>query len=65
MPRKAFGGMTISFRGRKETAEEVFGARPITPAEMTKRLWAFVRGRGLMAPRPAAPLAAPEASQAS
>lgn len=48
MARKAFGGVTISFKGIDETAEEVFGAREISPGEMTKRLWAFIKGHGLM-----------------
>jgi hypothetical protein len=44
---KAFGGYTISFKGRKETLEEVFGSKPITPSEMTKKLWAFVKSKKL------------------
>jgi hypothetical protein len=42
-----FGGYTISFGGRSETVEQVFGKGNITPSEMTKKLWAFVKGKRL------------------
>jgi hypothetical protein len=45
--KKAFGGYTINFAGRKETVESVFGSSPIPPSEMTKKLWAFVKKNGL------------------
>jgi hypothetical protein len=45
--KKAFGGYTISFRGRKETVEKVFGSKPLAPSEMTKKIWAFVKSRKL------------------
>ena len=41
--KKAFGGYSISFKGRKETLEKVFGSVPIGPSVMTKKLWAFVK----------------------
>ena len=43
MAKKAFGGYTINFKGRKETLEDVFGSKAIPPSEMTKKLWAFVK----------------------
>jgi len=44
MAKKApFGGYTISFSGRSETVEQVFGKGAITPSEMTKKLWAYVK----------------------
>lgn len=43
MAGKAFGGYQISFKGRKETVEEVFGDKPIAPSEMTKKIWTFVK----------------------
>ncbi|MBI2583224.1 MAG: hypothetical protein HYW25_01025 [Candidatus Aenigmarchaeota archaeon] len=43
MAKKAFGGYQISFKGRTETAEEIFGSHPIAPSEMTKRIWTFVK----------------------
>jgi len=46
--RAAFGGVTVSFKGVTETAEEVFGRVPIAPTEMAKILWQFVKGRGLV-----------------
>lgn len=45
--RKAFGGYAISFAGRKETVEQVFGKKPIPPSQMTKALWAFVKAKKL------------------
>jgi len=43
----AFGGYAISFAGRKETVEQVFGNKPIAPSEMTKKIWAFVKAKSL------------------
>ena len=31
--KPAFGGYAISFAGRKETVEQVFGKKPITPSK--------------------------------
>lgn len=45
--KAAFGGYKISFAGRKETVEQVFGKTAIAPSEMTKRLWKFVKARRL------------------
>lgn len=45
--KKPFGGYSISFKGRKETVEDVFGSKPLAPSEMTKKLWAFVKGKKL------------------
>ena len=46
-PKKAFGGYAVSFAGRKETFEQVFGSTPLPPSEMTKKLWAFVKSNKL------------------
>lgn len=45
--KTAFGGYAISFAGRKETVEDVFGKKPIAPSEMTKKIWAFVKSKSL------------------
>ena len=45
--KPAFGGYAISFAGRKETVEQVFGNKPIAPSEMTKKIWAFVKSNSL------------------
>jgi hypothetical protein len=45
--KKPFGGYAISFSGRKETVEEVFGKGSITPSEMTKKIWKFVKSKRL------------------
>lgn len=44
---KPFGGYSVSFKGRKETLESVFGSEPIGPAVMTKKIWTFVKRRKL------------------
>ena len=43
MAGKAFGGYSICFKGRKDTAEEIFGSGKIAPSEMTKRIWTYVK----------------------
>lgn len=45
--RKPFGGYSIDFTNRHETMEDVFGKKNITPAEMTKILWKFIKKRRL------------------
>ena len=45
--KKPFGGYAISFKGREESLEQVFGKTDITPSEMTKRLWKFIKSRKL------------------
>jgi hypothetical protein len=45
--RKPFGGYAISFSGRNETMEQVFGKGKITPSEMTKKIWQFVKAKRL------------------
>lgn len=45
--RKAFGGYSINFADRRETLEEVFGNGRITPSQMTKSLWKFIKAKRL------------------
>ncbi len=45
--KKPFGGYTISFKGCDDSMEKVFGDGKIAPSEMTKKLWAYVKGKGL------------------
>ena len=45
--KAAFGGYSINFKGRKDTAEDIFGDKPIGPSEMTKRIWAYVKRKKL------------------
>jgi len=44
---KPFGGYAIKFSGRIETLEQVFGKKPVTPSEMTKKIWTFIKSRHL------------------
>ncbi len=41
--KKKFGGYCISFKGRKDSVESVFGSGHIAPSEMTKKIWAYVK----------------------
>ncbi len=45
--RKPFGGYAINFAGRTETVEQIFGTKPVTPSEMTKKIWVFIKSRRL------------------
>jgi len=45
--KKAFGGYSVSFAGRDDTLEKLFGSKPIAPSEMTKKLWKYVKGHRL------------------
>ena len=45
--KPAFGGYAINFAGRNETAEQIFGNKPIAPSEMTKKIWAFIKSKKL------------------
>ncbi len=45
--RKPFGGYAINFAGRTETVEQIFGTKPVTPSEMTKKIWVFIKSRHL------------------
>jgi chromatin remodeling complex protein RSC6 len=44
---KPFGGYSIKFSGRTETLEQIFGKKPVTPSEMTKKIWTFIKSRRL------------------
>ena len=43
MAKKAFGGYGISFKGCDDSVEKVFGSASISPSEMTKKIWAYVK----------------------
>jgi len=45
--KKPFGGYTISFKDRDESLEHVFGKTEITPSEMTKKIWKFIKSKKL------------------
>ncbi len=45
--KKPFGGYAISFSGRTETVEDVFGKGKVTPSEMTKKIWIFIKAKRL------------------
>jgi len=41
--KPAFGGYNLVFIDCTETMEEVFGKKPITPSEMIKILWKYIK----------------------
>ena len=41
--KKAFGGYSISFKGCSDSLEKVFGIKRVTPSEMTKALWSYIK----------------------
>jgi hypothetical protein len=45
--KKPFGGYSISFKGCSDSLEGLFGSAPIGPAEMTKKLWTYVKRKKL------------------
>ena len=45
--KKPFGGYSICFKGCTETLEEVFSSKDITPSEMTKAIWAYVKKKNI------------------
>jgi hypothetical protein len=45
--KKKFGGYAIDFKGQSTTIEQVMGSKPVTPSEMTSKLWAHVKANGL------------------
>ena len=46
--KKPFGGYGITFKGRKESLEKVFGKKKLSPPAMTKALWKFIKRHKLM-----------------
>jgi len=46
--RAPFGGVTVCFAGQENTALGfVFGSEPMSPGVMARKLWAFIKDRGL------------------
>ena len=46
--RKPFGGYSISFKSASDsTLSDVFGTGALTPSEMTKKLWAYIKRKKL------------------
>ena len=45
--KKAFGGYSICFAGKKDTVEQVFGKGRLAPSAMTKKLWQYVKKKKL------------------
>ncbi|HTY13668.1 MAG TPA: hypothetical protein VMD02_05725 [Candidatus Omnitrophota bacterium] len=48
MARGGLKKMTVNFKGRTETLEKIFGAKPIPVTEMTKRIWKVVKSHKLL-----------------
>src|SRR5262249_20613115 len=41
--RVLFGGYQVSFKGRTDTLQSLFGSAPMPPSDMTKLLWEYVK----------------------
>lgn len=41
--KPAFGGLTLDFKNCNQSLEDVFGKKQLTPPQMTKKLWKFVK----------------------
>lgn len=48
MPRGGLKKMTVNFKGRGETLEKVFGAKPIAVTKMTKVIWNVIKKHKLL-----------------
>ena len=49
--KNSFGGVKIDFSGRNfpnDTLEHIFGKKPVTPSEMTKKIWITIKRKQLM-----------------
>ena len=47
MAKKLFGGYTVCFKGCDDTMEKVFRTAKIPPSEMTKKIWAYIKRKGI------------------
>ena len=45
--KPAFGWFVINFTNANDTMEEVFGKKSISPAQMTKLIWRYVKKQKL------------------
>ena len=43
MRKSGLTNLVVSFKGRQETLEKVFGKKPIPVTKMTKNLWNIVK----------------------
>jgi hypothetical protein len=48
MARGGLKNMTVNFKGREETLEDVFGNKPIPVTKMTKLIWGIVKKHKLL-----------------
>ena len=49
--RRQWWTYAVSFKGRRETFEQVFGTGPLNTAQMNKLLWNFIRKHKLIRKR--------------
>ncbi|MBI5700730.1 hypothetical protein HZC34_02635 [Candidatus Saganbacteria bacterium] len=48
MAKGGLKNMTVNFKGRLETLEKVFGAKPIPVTQMTKKIWDVIKKHRLL-----------------
>jgi hypothetical protein len=52
---KGFGNYKVIFANRTETIADIMGSEPLSPGEMNKKLWAYIKANALSnKPTPAA-----------
>jgi len=48
MAKGGLKNMTVNFKGREETLEDVFGSKPLPVTQMTKKIWALIKKYNLL-----------------
>jgi len=48
MAKGGLKNMTVNFKGRAETLEEIFGSKPLPVTQMTKKIWEVVKKHKLL-----------------
>lgn len=48
MAKGGLKNMTVNFKGREETLEKIFGAKPLPVTQMTKKIWEVIKKHKLL-----------------
>ncbi|MCX5751294.1 MAG: hypothetical protein NT099_06475 [Candidatus Saganbacteria bacterium] len=48
MARGGLSKMTVNFKGREETLEDIFSSKPIPVTKMTKIIWGVIKKHKLL-----------------
>ena len=47
LKKPVFGGLNLDFNNCNQTLEQVFGKNKLTPPQMTRKLWKFIKKNNL------------------